>query len=123
MLTKIIATVILLGLLTGCVGSPVHSTVKYSSIQSTIRKNNQAILTLSIGLTKQQVIERLSAPESSEGYKWGSVFLYRTAMSSGIYGTEDGDFTPVVFDDQGILIGWGRNFFVEQVKRYQIEVK
>ena len=62
-------------------------------------------------------------PERSEGYGLGTVWLYRPAMTSGVYGTADADFTPVVFDDRGLLIGWGRNFYMEQVKRYEIDIK
>jgi hypothetical protein len=64
-------------------------------------------------------------PERSEGYAWGTAWLYRTAFTTGatIYRTVDSDFTPVVFDEKGILIGWGRNFFVEQAKRYELKIK
>ena len=65
----------------------------------------------------------MGQPEISEGYEWGSAWLYRTAMTSGIYGTADSDFTPVVFDEKGKLVGWGRNFFTEHVKRYEIKIK
>ncbi len=74
-------------------------------------------------MTQEQVVNHMGQPERSEGYQWGSAWLYRTAMTSGIYGTADSDFTPVVFDANEKLVGWGRNFFTEHVKRYEIEVK
>ena len=109
--------------LAGCVGSPAYNTIKYSSIQLEIHRNNDALLSLEIGMTKDAVTQKLGKPERSEGYNWGSAWLYRTAMTSGVYGTADSDFTPVVFDSSGKLIGWGRNFFVEQTKRYEVQIK
>ena len=110
-------------MLAGCVGSPIHSTLKYNIVQGDISRNNKNVMTLRIGMTQDQVVQHMGQPERSEGYQWGSAWLYRTAMTSGIYGTADSDFTTVVFDESGKLVGWGRNFFTEQVKRYEIKVK
>ena len=35
-----------------------------------------------------------------------------TAMKSGVDGKADSDFTPVVFDENGNMIGWGKDFLV-----------
>lgn len=111
-------------MLSGCgVGSPMHKTATYNRLQSEILRNNNNLMTIKIGMTQEQVLQHMGQPERSEGYKWGSAWLYRTAMTSGIYGTADSDFTPVVFDENGKLVGWGRNFFAEHVKRYEIKVK
>lgn len=109
--------------LCGCVGSPIHSTLTYNDLQSRIKKNNQALLQLKVGMQHAQVLGIMGQPERSEGYAWGSALLYRTAMTSGVYGTADSDFTPVMFNVNGELIGWGRNFFQEQIKRYEIAVE
>lgn len=110
-------------MLSGCVGSPIHSTAKYNSVQSLIKTNNGDLLNLEIRMSKKTVKNIMAQPERSEGYQWGSVWLYRTAMTSGVYGTLDSDFTPIVFDKRGTLIGWGRNFFMEQVKKYEVTLK
>lgn len=110
-------------LLSGCVGSPVHQTLTYNDIQSTIKQNNDKLLQLRIGMSQDDVLILMKKPERSEGYTWGSAWLYRTAMTSGVYGTSDSDFTPIVFGSNGKVIGWGRNFFTEQVKKYEITVK
>ncbi len=125
-MTKTIAValaILMSFIFSGCVGSPVHSTLKYQSVQSEISRNNKNLMTLRIGMTQEQVQQHMGQPERSEGYQWGSAWLYRTAMTSGIYGTSDSDFTPVVFDENGKLVGWGRNFFTEHVKRYEIKLK
>ena len=110
-------------LLAGCVGSPIHSTLKYDSIQKKIKRNNDALLELQAGMMRDQVQEIMGRAERSEGYPWGSAWLYRTAMTSGIYGTADTDFTPVIFDQNGILQGWGRNYFEQYVNKYELTIK
>ena len=85
-------------LICGCVGSPAHRTMRYDEVQSTIKKNNEALLNLRIGMVSDQVKEVMGKPERSEGYPGSAVWLYRTAMTSGVYGSADSDFTPVVFD-------------------------
>jgi len=111
-------------LLVGCgVGSPVHQTSTYNKRQSVIEHNNKNLLLMKIGMSKDETMKLMGHPELSEGYDWGSAWLYRTAMTSGVYGTSDSDFTPIVFDQDGKVIGWGRNFFTEHVKRYEINIK
>jgi hypothetical protein len=78
---------------------------------------------MKIGMTQEETRKAMGPPERSEGYEWGTAWLYRTAMTSGIYGTADTDFTPIVFDSNGKVIGWGRNFFAEHVKKYEIDIK
>lgn len=110
--------------MSGCVGSPVHSTIHYNHVQSTIRHNNEGLLTMRIGMTQDETRKHMGGPpERSEGYEWGSAWLYRSAMTSGVYGTADSDFTPIVFDADGKVIGWGRNFFTEHVRRYDVTVR
>lgn len=123
MLKSVVAVCCLGVLAAGCVGSPVHSTIKYNSVQSTINHNNEKLLRMKIGASQEDVVQLMGKPERSEGYAWGSAWLYRTAMTSGIYGTADSDFTPVVFGQDGKVIGWGRNFFTEYVKKYEINIK
>ena len=103
---KKLFALILAAFLSGCVGSPVASTLKYDSVQHTIKRNNDALLSLKVGMTKDEVLKVMGKPEQSEGYQWGSAWFYRTAMTSGIYGTSDSDFTPVVFNESGKLAGW-----------------
>ncbi len=116
----------LVGNAVGCVGSPVHSTLKYGSVQRAIKRNNNNLMELKAGMSKEQVRSIMREPERSEGYPWGSAWLYRTAItkgiSGGIYGTVDSDYTPVVFTDEGNLVGWGRNVLIERTKRYELTI-
>ena len=109
----------------GCVGSPIHSTLSYHSVSEKIKKNNKALLKLKVGMTKDEVQQIMGEPQRSEGYPWGSVWLYRTAMTEGIngsiYGTIDPDYTPVMFDEN--VNGWGRNYFQEYIRKYELTIK
>ena len=110
-------------LFAGCVGSPVHSHVTYRSRKKTIRKNTTGLMKLKAGMTQEEVRNVMGRPVRSEGYPWGSVWLYRTAISSGIYRTVDSDLTPVMFDKNKILHGWGRNYFEQYVNKYELTIK
>ena len=109
-------------LLTGCVGSPLRNTLDYDSKQSAIQRNNHHLLQLHVGQTSAEVQAIMGDAERSEGYSWGNVWLYRTAFTSGLYGTADNDFTPVVIAADGHLSGWGRNYFQSQINKYQVEI-
>lgn len=118
---KLIALIILFTF-SGCVGSPAHKTITYNHIQKTIKENNAALLELRAGMSQSEVSNIIGEPKRNEGYPWGTIWLYRTAMSD-IYGTTDSDFTPVMFDQDGILQGWGRNYFEQYVNKYELTIK
>jgi hypothetical protein len=71
---------------------------------------------LKIGMTQEQGQQYRGKSDRSEAYAWGSAWVYRTAMTSGLYGKAESDFTPVVCDEKGNLIGWGSDFLTEHVK-------
>ena len=95
----------------------------YNNIQAIINRNNQCLITMRIGITQDETRFHMGGmPERSEGYEWGTVWLYRTAMTSGVYGTADSYFTPIVFDQNGKVVGWGRNFYKERVRHYNVTI-
>lgn len=114
-------------LFAGCVGSPFHSTLTYDSVKKTIKKNSAALMKLKAGMSQDEVRTVMGEPERSEGYPWGSAWLYRTGMTKGIeggiYGAIDADFTPVMFDKDGVLHGWGRNYFEQYTNKYELTIK
>jgi hypothetical protein len=55
-------------------------------------------------------------PEASEGYAWGAAWLSRTALPTTAQGTA-AEWTPVVLNEQGTLIGWGRGLLAERRER------
>lgn len=78
-----------------------------------VERNKKNLLRLRVGMAREELQDVMGDPEGSEGYPWGSVWLYRTATTSGMSGLLEGDVTPVVLDDKGRLLGWGRNFLTE----------
>jgi hypothetical protein len=52
--------------------------------------------------------------------QWGTIRLYRTAMPHQARGMPETDVTPLAFDRRGILLGWGRDFLSEHIKRYAL---
>ena len=49
-------------LLKGCVGSPVHSTITYSNIQSLIKRNNFSLVKLETGMSERSSQNVLGEP-------------------------------------------------------------
>jgi hypothetical protein len=80
------------------------------------KRNNQLMLTLNPGQTKQEVLKIMGGPSRNERYsldkKQIDVWYYRT--DSFLTGSWDDDeyFTPMVFED-GILVGWGKDYYDE----------
>ena len=117
-MTKTVAIVltVMVGLIfSGCVTPTIVRAVHQNIKKDEVSRNNENLKNLKIGMTQEQVQQYMGKPDRSEPYAWGSAWVYRTAMESGLYGKADSDFTPVVFDEKGILIGWGRDFLTEHV--------
>ncbi len=117
-MTKTVAialTIIVCLISSGCITPTIVRAVHKDIKQDQISHNNENLNKLQIGMTQEQVQQIMGQPDRSEPYAWGSAWVYRTAMTSGLYGKADSDFTPVVFDEKGNFIGSGRNFLTEQI--------
>jgi len=81
------------------------------------KKNNDLMLTLKTGQTKDQVLGIMGDPSRNEKYNTNGknidVWFYRT--DTDIYALEDDNFTPVIFEDDR-LVGWGRNLYEEKIE-------
>jgi outer membrane protein assembly factor BamE (lipoprotein component of BamABCDE complex) len=94
-------------LLTGCMGGTGEIHLRYYELQSLIEKNTRALAQLQPGMSQDGVRAVMGEPAMSEGDLRQTIWFYRTAMRGGVEENIDADFTPVVFDRQGRLIGWG----------------
>lgn len=67
-----------------------------------------------VGMTKDQVIEIAGEPLSKELYSTDNLWFYYTDPKwyDGMV-TQD-ECMPFVFDDEGILTGWGRKYYNDQ---------
>jgi hypothetical protein len=70
-------------------------------------------------MVEEYVSDVMREPQRHEGYQWGTVWLYRTAMPHGARVTPETDLTPLIVDQRGILLGWGRDLLSEHIKRYE----
>ena len=87
-----------------------------ASVQALVERNHKHVLQLRMGMPQAEVHAVMGDPEASEGYAWGAAWLYRTAVPTTPQGTA-AEWTPVVFNEQGILIGWGRHVLAERRER------
>jgi hypothetical protein len=81
------------------------------TVQATIDRNTRNLLRLQADLFEEHVLDIMGPPQRVEGHPWGTVWLYRTALTKGVRTTPEADFTPLVFDRRRILLGWGREFW------------
>ncbi len=96
-----------------------------------IERNNAHLFNLKVGMTRSEVFTIMGEPQRSEGYKWGTVWLYKTKHTPAAFGhgflvrgaETDDQFTPVAFDDSDKLIGWGRNFYTEWTHKYEVKIE
>jgi hypothetical protein len=111
---KVLVVLLCLGL-TGCATWPCG-----------IEKNRKNLMKLEIDMSKQQVIDIMGEPYNREVYKIGDsetleflIYLTKYTDSGTI---PDSDTTPICFKN-GKLIGWGRNFYIQEKQRYELEIK
>ena len=67
-----------------------------------------------VGMTKEQVVEIAGEPLSKELYSTDNRWFYYTSPKwyDGLV-TQD-ECTPFLFDDDGVLLGWGYQYFHDQ---------
>ncbi len=67
-----------------------------------------------VGMTREQVAEIAGEPLSKELYSTDKLWFYYTSPKwyDGLV-TQD-ECTPFLFDDDGVLQGWGLDYFHEQ---------
>jgi hypothetical protein len=80
------------------------------NIQAMIERNTRNLPRLQADLFEEYVFDIMGPPQRVEGYPWGTVWLYRTALTKGTRTTPETDFTPLIFDHRRILLGWGSDF-------------
>jgi outer membrane protein assembly factor BamE (lipoprotein component of BamABCDE complex) len=78
--------------------------------RETQERNRDAIARLDLGISQDEVISRLGAPDSSEAFSDGRfeyrLYFYRTRHRYSDGETTRDETTPLLFRD-GALVGWG----------------
>ncbi len=83
--------------------------------------NRDNLNKLEIGMNREQVREIMGKPhvrEADQNQEW---WLYQIYADS-IYTSASEELTPVVFDTEGKLIGWGRNFWTSKEQKYDVKI-
>jgi len=101
----------------GCSGLFLPSGPGDREIQALIDRNTRNLRRLQVGLFQEYVSKIMGRPQRVEVYPWGTAWLYRTAKRTGTQRVAEPEFTPLVFDRTGLLVGWGADALSEQVKR------
>jgi outer membrane protein assembly factor BamE (lipoprotein component of BamABCDE complex) len=84
--------------------------------------NRDNLNRLEIGMTKDEVLKIMGKPyqrEASEQCEWWFYLTHADAM----YGSFniDSEKTPLAFENSR-LIGWGRNFYIEKTRKYDVKI-
>ena len=127
---KILLVILSLIILNGCVGSQAWYCIRTRETLIEANNNRGKIAKLKIGMTQDEVTQLLGPPYITEAYssegKESVFLLYRTegwnASTWSPQQDTDNQFTPLCFEDNK-LVGWGRNFYVEKKKSYEIEIR
>jgi hypothetical protein len=101
----------------GCTSLLMPSGSSDRELQATIDRNTRNLLRLQVDLFEEYVSDIMGPPQRLEGYPWGTVWLYRTALTKGARATPEADFTPLVFDRRGVLLGWGKDILASYSHR------
>jgi hypothetical protein len=80
-----------------------------------ISNNNANLGTVKIKMSQKRVRQIMGEPNRSEKYPWGSAWFYLTERPRGKYGPVDNNFTPIVFDVNNRVVGWGQPFLYLKV--------
>jgi hypothetical protein len=101
----------------GCTSLLMPSRSSDRELQAMIDRNTRNLLRLQVDLFEEHVSDIMGPPQRLEGYAWGTVWLYRTALTKGARATPEADFTPLVFDRRGVLLGWGKDILASYSHR------
>jgi hypothetical protein len=102
----------------GCSSLLLPSVSSDRDIQAIIDRNTRNLRRLQADLFEEYVLNIMGPPQRLEGYPWGTVWLYRTALTKQAHATPETDFTPLVFDRRGVLVGWGRELLASYSHRH-----
>lgn len=85
-----------------------------------MEKNNENLLKLEMGMSKEQVLQVMGKPDLNEAYqslygKSVTIFFYYTQRKWSDGNTTKDECTPVVFED-GKLVGWGDEFYKNKME-------
>ena len=86
-------------------------------------KNRDNLNKLEIGMSKSEVRNIMGEPHQREASKQCEWWFYRTNVRELQFDIrrDESDYTPLAFENN-CLVGWGRNFYIDKIKRYDVKI-
>lgn len=105
------AAVLLLPLLVSCALFDRDKSILSPAMWSEIDRNRENLKKLRVGMTRDEVRKIMGEPMKDQVYCTSKHWFYytRTRWSDGM-ATRD-ECTPLVFSDEGLLLGWGLEYY------------
>lgn len=126
--SRTLVLAILLTLLSSCTGTG-------TKLLQQARANSSALLTLELGMSPDVVMERMGEgttrvmnPYRSQQRRMDDgtevlILHYYTEYTGRVHRTVPSRcLTPIVFED-GLLVGWGSQFFEEIVQKFELRIR
>ena len=110
-LLLLIGAVAISGLFTGCIAFDRETSMLAPHKWSEIERNRANFKKLRVKMTKDEVLAIMGEPIKGEVFCSDNVWWYYTRTCWTDFMTTREECTPVVFDEDGLVEGWGTTFF------------
>ena len=110
-LSFLLAAVSILPLLVSCALFDKDKSILSPAMWSVIDQNRENLKKIRVGMTKNEVLKIMGEPMKDQVYSTSNHWFYytRTRWSDGM-ATRD-ECTPLIFSDDGLLLGWGLEYY------------
>ena len=110
-LSFLLAALTFLPLLVSCAFFDKDKSILSPAMWDEIDRNRENLKKLRVGMTKDEVLKIMGEPMKDQVYCNSKHWFYytRTCWSDGM-ATRD-ECTPLVFSDDGLLLGWGLEYY------------
>lgn len=109
-------------LIVGAIGFFLRNNIgKFESV-GIAKKNNENLIKIKIGMSKQETLSFMGKPSKVEAYSWNNqiieFLIYRTKGFDFYLKDKEDNFTPIALDHQSSkVINWDRKFYKEVSQR------
>ena len=110
-LSFLLAALSFLPLLVSCAFFDKDKSILSPAMWGEIDKNRENLKKIRVGMTKDEVLKIMGKPMKNQVYCTSNHWFYytRTRWSDGM-ATRD-ECTPLIFSDDGLLLGWGLEYY------------
>ena len=110
-LSFLLAALSFLPLLVSCAFFDKDKSILSIAMWGKIDQNRENLKKIRVGMTKAEVLKIMGEPMKDQAYSTSNHWFYytRTRWSDGM-ATRD-ECTPLIFSDDGLLLGWGLEYY------------